>query len=80
MAGPTIGEQTRQAVSNCQRVLAAGGGSIEDVVDVGVLLTNPQDFAGMNAVYAEAARKATNLAERDHLTRQAARLNTRLRS
>ncbi|MGW1177038.1 RNA polymerase sigma factor [Kitasatospora sp. NPDC002543] len=30
-------------------------------------------------LYAEAARKATNLAERDHLTRQAARLNTALR-
>ena len=31
-------------------------------------------------LYAEAARKAPNLAERDHLTRQAARLNARLRS
>ncbi|WP_017569058.1 RNA polymerase sigma factor [Nocardiopsis halotolerans] len=30
-------------------------------------------------LYAEAARSAPNLAERDHLTRQAARLNTRLR-
>ncbi|OIJ64382.1 RNA polymerase sigma factor [Streptomyces mangrovisoli] len=29
-------------------------------------------------LYAEAARKATNLAERDHLTRQAARLHVRL--
>ena len=27
-------------------------------------------------LYAEAARKAPDLAERDHLTRQAARLNT----
>ncbi|CAL9332011.1 RNA polymerase sigma factor [Streptomyces sp. enrichment culture] len=31
------------------------------------------------ALYAEAALKASNLAERDHLTRQAARLNTRRR-
>jgi RNA polymerase sigma factor (sigma-70 family) len=30
-------------------------------------------------LYAEAARSATNLPERDHLTRQAARLNARLR-
>ena len=30
-------------------------------------------------LYAEAARQAQNLAERDHLTRQAARLNARLR-
>jgi predicted RNA polymerase sigma factor len=31
-------------------------------------------------LYAEAARSASNLAERDHLTRQAARLNAQLRS
>ncbi len=30
-------------------------------------------------LYGEAARAATNLAERDHLTRQAARLNQSLR-
>ncbi len=30
-------------------------------------------------LYAEAAHKAPNLAERDHLTRQAARLNARIR-
>ena len=30
--------------------------------------------------YAEAARAASNLAERDHLTRQAVRLNAELRS
>ncbi|MFA1543220.1 RNA polymerase sigma factor [Actinomadura monticuli] len=35
------------------------------------------DLATAARLYAEAARKATNLAERDHLTRQAARLNTR---
>jgi hypothetical protein len=31
-------------------------------------------------LYNEAARSATSLPERDHLTRQAARLNARLRS
>ncbi|OEU85072.1 RNA polymerase subunit sigma-24 [Streptomyces abyssalis] len=35
------------------------------------------DLAKAARLYAEAARKAPNLAERDHLTRQAARLNTR---
>jgi ubiquinone biosynthesis protein UbiJ len=30
-------------------------------------------------LYAEAARSATSLPERDHLTRQVARLNARLR-
>ncbi|WP_284574112.1 DUF6596 domain-containing protein [Streptomyces sp. 2P-4] len=37
------------------------------------------DLAGAARLYAEAAHKAPSLAERDHLTRQAARLNTRLR-
>ncbi|MFB7558600.1 RNA polymerase sigma factor [Streptomyces brevispora] len=35
------------------------------------------DLTTAARLYAEAARKAPNLAERDHLTRQAARLNTR---
>jgi len=34
------------------------------------------DLPAAARLYAEAARKATNLAERDHLTRQAARLNS----
>jgi RNA polymerase sigma factor (sigma-70 family) len=36
------------------------------------------DLATAARLYAEAAHKAPNLAERDHLTRQAARLNARL--
>lgn len=52
LAGPTIQEQTRQALTNCQSVLRAAGASLEDVVEVGVLLTNPADFAGMNDEYA----------------------------
>ncbi|WP_367138774.1 RNA polymerase sigma factor [Saccharothrix sp. HUAS TT1] len=35
------------------------------------------DVAGAARLYVEAAGKASNLAEREHLTRQAARLNTR---
>ena len=52
LAGPTIQEQTKQALSNCQRVLDAAGAKMEDVVEVGILLTNPADFAGMNEEYA----------------------------
>jgi 2-iminobutanoate/2-iminopropanoate deaminase len=52
LAGPTIQEQTRQALTNCQAVLRAAGATLEDVVEVGVLLTNPTDFAGMNDEYA----------------------------
>jgi reactive intermediate/imine deaminase len=52
LAGPTIQEQTRQALSNCETILRAAGATLEDVVEVGVLLTNPADFAGMNDEYA----------------------------
>jgi 2-iminobutanoate/2-iminopropanoate deaminase len=53
LAGPTIQEQARQAIANCANAVAAGGGSLDDVVEVGVLLTNPEDFAGLNEVFAE---------------------------
>lgn len=52
LARPTIQEQTRQALANCQVVLRAAVASLADVVEVGVLLTNPADFAGMNDEYA----------------------------
>jgi 2-iminobutanoate/2-iminopropanoate deaminase len=52
LAGSTIQEQTRQALTNCQAVLHAAGATLQDVVEVGVLLTNPSDFAGMNDEYA----------------------------
>lgn len=51
MAGPTIQAQTRQALTNCEAVLRAGGASLDDVVEVGVLLSDPDDFAGMNEEY-----------------------------
>jgi 2-iminobutanoate/2-iminopropanoate deaminase len=52
LAGPTIQEQTRQALGNCRAILQAAGASLDDVVEVGVLLTDPTDFAGMNEEYA----------------------------
>ena len=52
LAGPTIQEQTRQALANCAAVLTAGGATLDDVVEVGVLLADPDDFAGMNEAYA----------------------------
>ena len=52
LAGPTIQEQTRQALTNCHAVLAAAGASLEDIVEVGVLLADPTHFDGMNEVYA----------------------------
>ena len=53
LAGATIQEQTRQALRNCKAIVEAGGGRLEDVVQVTVLLANPADFAGMNAEYAK---------------------------
>src|SRR6187551_3492707 len=52
LAGPTIQEQTRQALANCRAVLRAADAAWGDIVEVGVLLTNPADFAGMNEEYA----------------------------
>lgn len=52
LAGETITEQTRQALANCRSILQAAGASMDDVVEVGVLLANPADFAGMNEEYA----------------------------
>jgi 2-iminobutanoate/2-iminopropanoate deaminase len=52
LAGETIGEQTRQALANCEAVLHAAGANLDDVTEVGVLLIDPDDFAGMNEEYA----------------------------
>ena len=51
LAGPTIQEQVRQSLTNCRAVLESAGASLDDVVEVGVLLTDPADFAGMNEEY-----------------------------
>jgi 2-iminobutanoate/2-iminopropanoate deaminase len=53
VAGPTIQEQTRQALINCETILRAGGASLQDVVEVQVLLARPGDFAGLNEEYAK---------------------------
>ena len=52
LAGDTIQDQTRQAMTNCQAILRAGNASLEDVVEVGILLANPADFADLNEEYA----------------------------
>lgn len=48
LAGETIQEQTRQALRNCEAILAAGEATLADVVEVGVLLHDPDDFQGFN--------------------------------
>ena len=53
LAGPTIQEQTRQALINCEAVLRAAGASLANVVEVQVLLAKPEDFGGLNEAYAK---------------------------
>ncbi|WP_406031975.1 RidA family protein [Nocardioides sp. NBC_00163] len=50
--GDSIQAQTRQAFANCEAILREAGATLDDVVEVGVLLTDPDDFAGMNEEYA----------------------------
>jgi len=52
IAGTTIQDQTRQALKNCEAILRAGGSSLDDVVEIGILLADPADFAGLNEEYA----------------------------
>jgi len=52
IVGETIQLQTRQAFVNCETVLKAGGAAFDDVVEVGVLLARPEDFAGLNEEFA----------------------------
>jgi 2-iminobutanoate/2-iminopropanoate deaminase len=48
-----VEEQTRQALTNLQNVLEAGGSGLAKVVKTTVFLKNMGDFSKMNAVYAE---------------------------
>jgi reactive intermediate/imine deaminase len=52
LAGSDIAGQTRRALENCMAILAAGGASIDDIVEVGILLADPADFAGFNEEWA----------------------------
>ena len=52
VAGPTIQDQTRQAILNCRNILIAAGATLADVVEVQALIARPDDFAGLNESYA----------------------------
>jgi len=53
VAGPTIQDQTRQALVNCENILRAAGAKLTDVAEVQVLLARPEDFSGLNEAYAQ---------------------------
>ena len=48
-----IKEQTRQSLTNVQSILKEAGVSMADVIKTTVFLADMNDFADMNAVYAE---------------------------
>ena len=49
----TIEDQTRQAITNLGNVLRAAGSSLAKVVKTTVFISDMNDFAALNAVYAE---------------------------
>jgi 2-iminobutanoate/2-iminopropanoate deaminase len=53
MVAGGIAEQTAQVFANLKAILEAGGSSFAQVVKATVFLKNFDDFAAMNAVYAE---------------------------
>lgn len=48
----TIEEQTRQSLTNCKAVLEAAGAAMENVIKTTVFLSDMNNFAAMNGVYA----------------------------
>lgn len=48
LAGPTVQEQTRQALTNVAAILEAAGSALDRVVSATFILRDPADFAGMN--------------------------------
>ena len=48
-----IKEQTKQALTNVKAILEAAGATMADVVKTTVFLADMNDFADMNAVYAD---------------------------
>ena len=48
-----IAEQTRRSLTNVKAVLEAAGSSMDKVIKTTVFLQDMNDFAAMNAVYAE---------------------------
>ena len=53
LVGGDIAAQARRAFDNLAAVCAAAGGTLDDIVRVGLYLTNLAQFAAVNAVMAE---------------------------
>lgn len=53
VVGNDVTTQTRQTLSNVQRLVEAAGATMSNVISVTVYLTNVDDWATMNSVYTE---------------------------
>ncbi|MEO8622172.1 MAG: Rid family detoxifying hydrolase [bacterium] len=53
LVGDDVATQTRQTLSNVQRLVEEAGARMSDVVSVIIYLTNVDDWATMNSVYTE---------------------------
>ena len=53
LVGGSVAEQTRRAMDNLEAVLQEAGATFDDVVKVTAYLTDINDFAEFNEVYAE---------------------------
>ncbi|MGD1904385.1 MAG: RidA family protein [Leptolyngbyaceae cyanobacterium] len=53
VGGDDIAAQTEQAIANLAAILTAGGATLANVVKTSVFLKDMNDFAAMNAVYAQ---------------------------
>ena len=49
----TVEDQTRQAITNLRQVLEAAGSGLDKVVKTTVFISDMNDFAAVNGVYAE---------------------------
>jgi 2-iminobutanoate/2-iminopropanoate deaminase len=53
VVSPDIGEQTRQTLVNLAAILAAAGLGMANVVNMRVVLRNPEDFPAFNEAFRE---------------------------
>jgi len=53
LAGPTVREQARQSLRNCQAILRTGGAELTDAVLVHTLLMRPEDADDLVEVFDE---------------------------
>ena len=53
VGGDDVSQQTTQVLANLEAILKAAGASLSDVVKTTVFLADMNDFAAMNAIYAQ---------------------------